>query len=92
MTLYTLEHKHKHKENGMEKFAQLFEEDYFKYLSKDYIAIAKIHKIDSAHLKMTFKDRIGARNAYNEIAKDNRAGYHTTITNNVVEILKGDYK
>ena len=74
------------------KFRELLEiNEYFKYLTNDYIAIAKIHKIGKDHLKIIFKDKVGAKNAYDDIRKDDKPGYHTVITNNVVEILIGDY-
>ena len=66
--------------------------NYFTYLTRDYMAIAKVKKTSTDHLTLTFKGTKGARNAYNEITRETeRDEFHVTITNNVVEILKGDY-
>ena len=81
------------------KFRELLEgtDTFFKYVMKDYVAIAKIQKSGKDHLILTFKGDEGSKNAYNEIFKyivDNKLQkqYHLTRqSGHKVEILAGDY-
>jgi len=64
--------------------------NYFNYLTRDYMAIAKIKKSGPDHLTLTFKGDKGAKNAYAQISKEiEHDEYTVTINNNIVEILKG---